>query len=435
MVDGLVAGRGCQSQGRELTMAVALEIGERSLANGLTLLAVRNPAVRTFAASAQLEIDLRAEARGEGGLVHLTGRCLEEGTKRRSGTELSKAIEEMGGFLEGEASGGSLQCPAEMASKGVRLLGEMVCEPAFPAGDVARVRDEVLTEIRADSEDPQEVARERFHKEAYGRHPYGRPDRGARTQVARLRPVDLRRFHRKWFVAGGGYVAAAGPAEPVEMLDFLEKSFEGMRPGDVELSRPGVPPLPAQSREIHLPMDREQVHVFVGHRGIRRSDPDYHALQVMDHILGTGPGFTSRIARRLRDDLGLCYSVHAGITGSAGEEPGLFMAYIGTSPPHRNQAVEGFLEEISRLCTTLPSESELRDVHRYLTGSFVFSLQRNTSLLRYAIRAKRFGLGFDYLHRYPALITAVTRQDVRRVAVEHLHADKVAVVSAGATEA
>jgi zinc protease len=100
----------------------------------------------------------------------------------------------------------------------------------------------------------------------------------------------------------------------------------------------------------------------------------------------------------------------------------------------RLKPIEEFLDEISRLRTTLPKESEVRDVQRYLTGSFVFSLQRNTSLLRYAIRAKRFGLGFDYLHRYPGLITAVTRQDVRRVAGEHLHADKVVVVSAGATE-
>jgi len=153
---------------------------------------------------------------------------------------------------------------------------------------------------------------------------------------------------------------------------------------------------------------------------------------VMDHILGSGPGFTSRISKRLRDEMGLCYSVHAGITGSAGVEPGCFTAYIGTSAEHRDRAVEGFFEEIERMRSDPPSEAELRDVQDYLTGSFAFALERNTNLVGYAVRACRFDLGFDYIDKYPDLIRSVTREDVRRVAHEHLDPGRVLVVSAGA---
>ena len=72
-------------------------------------------------------------------------------------------------------------------------------------------------------------------------------------------------------------------------------------------------------------------------------------------------------------------------------------------------------------------------MQEYLTGSFVWQLERNAALARYAIRAKLYDLGFDYIHRYPDLIRGVTRQDVRRVAREHLHPDRVAIVSAGAS--
>jgi zinc protease len=176
----------------------------------------------------------------------------------------------------------------------------------------------------------------------------------------------------------------------------------------------------------------EQVHVYLGHLGIRRADPDFYVLSVMDHILGTGPGFTSRCSKKLRDEQGLCYSVSAGITASAGEEPGTFTAYIGTSPEHRQRAIDGFLDEIRRIRSEPPSEQELQDVKDYLTGSFVFALERNSNLASYAIRAKRFGLGFDYLHRYPELIRAVTREDVRAAAERHLHPDRLVIVSAGA---
>jgi zinc protease len=171
----------------------------------------------------------------------------------------------------------------------------------------------------------------------------------------------------------------------------------------------------------------------MGHIGVRRTDPDYYALAVMDHVLGTGPGFTSRCSKKLRDELGLCYSVSAGITASASEEPGMFTAYIGTSPEHRQRAIDGFMAEIERIRTEPPSEDELQDVKDYLTGSFVFGLERNTNLAGYVVRAKRYGLGFDFLHRYPEIIRGITREKVLEVAQQCLHPERMVTVSAGAS--
>ncbi len=153
----------------------------------------------------------------------------------------------------------------------------------------------------------------------------------------------------------------------------------------------------------------------------------------MDHVLGTGPGFTSRCSKKLRDEQGLCYAVSAGITASAGEEPGMFTAYIGTSPEHRQRAIDGFLDEIRRIRTEPVTAQELQDVKDYLTGSFVFGLERNSNLAAYAIRARRFGLGFDFIQRYPDAVRAITIEQVREAAERHLHPDRLVVVSAGAS--
>lgn len=411
---------------------IALEMAERRLPSGLTLLAVRNPGVPTFAAQAALDVDQRVEPKGKEGIAHLTGESLEEGTERRTGVELARAIEEIGGSMEGTASGGVVQCPAAEARKAVRLLAEFVLVPSFPSREVARVRQEVLTEIRADEDDPRTVAALRFRREVYGSHPYGRPRKGYARTVAALRPADLRRFHARWFAPDGGYVAAAGPDDPERTLDVLERAFRSLNGSAPPRPQPAPPGLPDERREVHVPMPREQVHVYLGHVGIRRTDPDFHALLVMDHVLGSGPGFTSRIARRLRDELGLCYAVSASITSSAGEEPGVFSAYIGTSPEHRKKAIDGFLREIRRIRREPPTPQELEDVKAYLTGSYVFALERNANLVAYAIRVKRFELGFDYLERYPDLVRAVTPEEVRAVARRHLHPHRVVVVSAGA---
>ncbi|MEE2888678.1 MAG: pitrilysin family protein, partial [Planctomycetota bacterium] len=326
-----------------------------------------------------------------------------------------------------------VMCPETHVVDAVRLLREMVFTPAFAEREVQRVRDEVLQDIRVEEADPRQVASMRFHEEVYRDHPYARPARGSAETVAAHTPERLRSFHEKWYGPAQGIVAASGPADVDTTLDLLEREFEGLTGDQPEHLRPEAPAIPESMVDVHVAMEREQVHVFLGHPGVRRSHPDFHPLVVMDHILGTGPGFTSRISRRLRDEMGLCYSVSAAISASAGEEPGEFAAYIGTSPEHRQKAIDALLKEIDRIREELVSEKELQDVQDYLTGSYIFAFERNTQLARYAVRARRLDLGFDYIHRYPDLIRAVTREDVQRVAREHLHPDRMVRVSAGAS--
>ncbi|MFO1053819.1 MAG: pitrilysin family protein [Planctomycetota bacterium] len=411
---------------------VAIECAERELGSGLCCIAVRNPGVPTFAAVASFRVGQCDETAREHGLAYFTGTMLEEGTRQRDSIALAEAVEEIGASLDTTSNGAAVHCPADEAKKAVRLLHEVLLEPAFDAREARRIQGEILAEIEADEADPRSVARLRFRAEAYGAHPFARPRYGSRTALAALRSADLVRFHRRWFVPQETIVAAVGPFETEETLDLLAKTFRGFR-GTAPERAPVVPPeMPAERRDVHLPMDREQVHVYLGHAGIRRADPDYIPLLVMDHVLGTGPGFTSRIGKKLRDEQGLCYSVSAGITSGAGLEPSLFAAYIGTSPEHRKRAIDGFLTEIRAIRSTPPTDQEVRDVQDYLTGNWVFGLERSSHLASYVLSCRRFGLGYDYLERYPDLVRAVTTDDVMRAAQTHLDPKRVLIVSAGA---
>ena len=416
-----------------MTNSIRLEIGEQQLDNGLTLLAVQNPNVATFACAVSLDIRPGADPDEMCGLANLVGDCLDEGTQRYEALELATAVESIGGGLEGNARGGMVQCTADNQKAGIELLREYVMHPTFPGKEVRRVQAEILTEILADEDDPRSVAGRRFRSEVYGAHPLGRPTQGTRESIGAIKPKHLRAFHDTWFRPANGYVAAAGPDTPDRMLAMMRKAFTSFRGKAPQHATLTAPALPQRVRDVHIAMAREQVHIYMGHIGVRRTDPDYYALAVMDHVLGTGPGFTSRCSKKLRDELGLCYSVSAGITASASEEPGMFTAYIGTSPEHRQRAIDGFMAEIARIRTEPPSEDELQDVKDYLTGSFVFGLERNTNLAGYVVRAKRYGLGFDFLHRYPEIIRGITREKVLEVAQKCLHPERMVTVSAGAS--
>jgi zinc protease len=226
-------------------------------------------------------------------------------------------------------------------------------------------------------------------------------------------------------------IAACGDLETATILDLLERSFGGWRRAVAPLPTSPAPQHPTRKNQVRLAMAREQTQIYLGHPGIRRSDPDYYRLLVMDHVLGTGPGFTDRISRKLRDEQGLCYSVSATICGSAGLEPGYFVAYIGTSPQHEPQAIDGFLEEIRRLRTQPPRADEVELVQQYLTGSFALSLERNASLAAFLIGCERHQLGLDYLVRYPDLVRAVTAAQVQEVAARHLDPERFHLVVVG----
>jgi len=200
---------------------IRLSVGERVLDSGLTLLAVHNPRVPTFACVMSLDIRAGAEPIAQSGLANLVGECLDEGTRRYSGLELAAAAERLGAAMEGNHRGGVVMSPAATQKEALALLREMVLEPEFPGREVRRVQAEVLTEIKAEEDDPRAVAARRFRKEVYADHPLGRPTHGSAASVAKCRPRDLRTFHSTWFRPQGGYVAVSGPEEPAKALDRL----------------------------------------------------------------------------------------------------------------------------------------------------------------------------------------------------------------------
>jgi zinc protease len=412
-------------------MKLDLAFGRRVLKNGAVCLAARNPTAPTFAAVVSILVDQRMEPAAKAGLGQLMGACLDEGTKRHTGDELAEIVEGFGGSIDGGMSGGSITAPLSELKKALPLLAEMLLSPSFPSNALERQRAITRSDIQGDLEEPRTVAFLKFKELCYGGHPYARPAKGTLKTIPKVTRADLVAFHRTWFGPGRAVIAASGDLEVERMLDLLEKTFGSWRNKLAEVPQAQAAVRPRQIVRTHLSMAREQVHVYLGHPGIRRTDPDFYRLSVMDHVLGTGPGFVDRISKKLRDEQGLAYTVSASITNTAGYEPGHFAAYIGTSPAQVDQAIDGFLLEIRRIRAEAPTDDEVRTVQDYLTGSFVLGLERNANLASYLVRCERYQLGLDFLERYPDIVRAITPEQVREVAEKHLDSDRYVLVTAG----
>ena len=275
------------------------------------------------------------------------------------------------------------------------------------------MRDEILSDLVADEDDLRARAFRRLRERIYGRHPLHRPAEGYVGTVRRLRRAHAVAFHDRWYSPARTVLAIAGDLDPKDAARLAKQHFGRWRAGAREQpAAPAIPQSSSWSARVQVP--REQVHIALGHIGIRRADPDYHALLVLDHVLGTGPGFTDRISKKIRDELGLTYGVSANITASAGREPGIFAAYLSTEPKNAKLACESLVAELRRVIASPPSVEEVRTAKDYSMGSYPFALERNSHRAHALIQMERHQLGADHVEKFPRRIAAVTAADVAR---------------------
>lgn len=425
---------GGSQRGRGTIPTVSIPATRYELSCGATLLVHRRPGAPVAAVDAHVRGGPSLDPAGLEGLAWLTGSLADQGTSRRDEERIAELLEPHGGDLQGESTGisGSIVAGAWEVLSG--LVCELLTEPVYPAAQVRRQRERLLRRLSNEEADPRRRGALAFRRLVYGDHWLGRPAYGSTASVAAIEPRHLRAHHRKHWVASRGVIGFCGDVEPEEVRRFFERRLSRWRRGAPLPPRDTRFPEPRAALEV-VPARRKQVHVFLGHLGIRRSDPDYARLVVLDHVLGQGPGFTDRISRRLRDELGLAYSVSAGISGSAGISPGTFTAYIGTSPEHVVTAVEHFLAELRRIRDELVPEDELRMAKDYLSGSFSLGFERASRRASYLVTTEVQGLPADTLERLPREFEAVTAEEVREAARAHLFPDRCCVSAAGPVDA
>ncbi|QDV32922.1 M16 family metallopeptidase [Tautonia plasticadhaerens] len=390
----------------------------RVLDNGLRVITERHPGAGVVALELFVDADSTREA--VPGAAYLTGRLLEEGTGRRSAEELAEAVEDVGAVLDAGSTGASLEIRAEDLALGIEVLADLVRRPTFPGDAVSWAKRRTVAELRGDRDDPAFRADLLFRGLVYGDHPYARDSRGTPRQLSGLTRDDVVAHHRRYFAPDNAVLVAVGDYEPRALRTLLARHFGDWRP----VGRPAPPvPMPRRSsrpRTRRVDHPGEQVHLMIGHLGVERRHPDFEALAVLDHVFGSGPGFTDRLSASLRDDLGLAYSVSGGMTDSADRAAGVFRVYVGTGPDEAELAVSAVLDQIRALHRGDFGDEEVAQAVHYLRGSWVFDYQTVSQRSDRLVDLAYYGLPLDDPIRMPARLARLSPSDIRRVARRHI---------------
>jgi zinc protease len=413
-----------------------LDVERVELPNGLVLLLSENHSIPSVSINAIVKTGSRFEPDEKAGLASMAGSLLDSGTTTRTSQEIAETIEASGGqlgtFGDYQSSGVVVTLLSKDLDLGLDVSSDLLMNPTFPEDKVHQHVDRRIAQIKARLDVPRTQASDTFNEIVFKGSPEHRPPIGYENTVRTLTRADVATYFRNFFVPDNTMLAIVGDIDKGEVRRKVEAAF-GKWERASTFEPPPVPQPQRQTSPIEkfVPAAKEQVNIIIGHVGITRKNPDYYRLLVMDTILGSSPGFTSRIPRILRDEQGLAYTTFSNITSSAGLDPGRFIAYIGTAPENLTRAIDGLRAEIARIVREPVTDEELETAKSYLTGSFVLRFQKNSQIAEFLLEAEVYGLGFDYLEKYPDLIRAVTVEHVSRVARTYIDPENTTTVVVG----
>jgi zinc protease len=405
-----------------------------TLANGLRVMVTPMPGRALVAASLALRTGAVDEPPGIGGATVLAARALTEGTEVRDAIALTEAAERLGASLHAEsgwdATSAGLDVPATRLGPAMELLAEVVRRPAFPDSEVERLRDERLTDLLQAKADPRRRADEAYVSSIYApSSPYHRPAGGTAGTVAALTVADLRGIHATAYVPERAALVVAGDVDPDVVLRAAEALF-----GDWKASGAGATAAIDDTgavterfiRAIHRP-GAVQTEIRIGHPGLRRLHPDFHAVSVMSAILGGL--FNSRLNMKLREEKGYTYGASAGFDVRRARGP--FTARAAVNTEVTVPALQEFLVELDRIRQEPVTDAEIGAARDYLVGVFPLRFETPGPVAGSLAGLFVHGLPDDELAHYRAAVEAVTTDDVLRVARDHIHPERAAIVLVG----
>jgi zinc protease len=406
-----------------------------TLRNGMRLLARRNPANPTVSIQLAFAAGAVNDPPSKSGLAGFAKSLLTKGTAKHDTAWIAEKIDSLGleiGFASGRHTLGlSARVLVENLRPALALIREVIAEPQPPADELEKMRGRIVTAIRRRLDDPATVAGETLAAMIYGpRHPYGREPQGTLKSIAAVELEDIQAFYEAALAPGAAIVVIVGDIEPNEIEVLVAETLGRWRGGgEFKLEPPKDVSLPAEPRRKFVAMaEKTQSDVALGYQGIRRLDPDYHALQVGNTVLGR-LSLGGRVGQRVRDREGMAYYAYTGFDAGIGAGPFVFRA--GVAPQNVERAVEIALDEMRRARDKGITAKEIEDAVLYLGGGIARQVETNGGMASTLLSQEIFGLGDDYYLRYESILRALKRRDINDALARHLHPDNYCLAVAG----
>ena len=405
------------------------------LDNGMTVLLKDNPNNPSVTLRGRLRAGGLYDTDKTSGLAHFAVASLQRGTRKRTFQKLNDELDRLGmsfGIGAGmETIGFHGKSLVEDFDKLLDLAVDVLLHPTFPKAEVEKLRHEIVTDLHEADEDTQHVAYREFRKMCYpASHPYHRLSDGTAETVKKLTVAQFADFHARYFRPDVATIVVVGDLRTDEALAKIEKALGNWKAKGkpAEHTIPDVPALKKVAEKRSHLQGKTQADVVIGYPGLRRSNPDFYAVNLGDLIFGR-LGLMGRLGANVRDKQGMAYYVYSSVEANIGAGP--WAVHAGVNPKNVDRAIEGIVTEIKRMCSEPVTQDELDEAKDFVTGSLALRLETNEGVAATLGDIELFGLGLDYLQRYPGIIRSITAEQILAATRKYSQIENYALSVAG----
>ncbi|MDH4036861.1 MAG: insulinase family protein [Candidatus Krumholzibacteria bacterium] len=407
---------------------------EMKLKNGLEVVVVEHHEQPVASLWLAFRAGSTLDPEGKSSLASFTGTLLNKGTRSRDSKALAEWIESVGGSVNVNVDEDdtviAISLLSEYLPTAYEYLADIVLNPTFPEDELSEERKRAITGIEFEKSDPNAMADRHFHGVVYGKHPYAiRPTTDTVEDVSR---EDVVAFHARNYVPNNALLFVVGDVKDKQVKKDAEKYFGSWKAGTPDKPQYAAPPeRTAKNISLYHRPGSVQTNVYIGHLGLKPTDPDWPAVTVANRVLGGGA--SGRLFMNIREDKGWTYGAYSNWTKPL--DAGYFRATANVRTEVTDSSLTEMLAEITRIVDQPVDADELESAKSYLVGNFPTTIETPSQIAAQIGQVKLLGLDKSYLENYRKYIATVTAADAQAAMQKHLHPDRLAVVLVGdATE-
>lgn len=404
-----------------------------TLVNGLQVLLFPDRSTPTVTLSGHVDAGSAFDIEQTAGLASLTAENLLNGTQSRDYLTIAKLLEDRGASLDISSNREGVSILGTTLSQDlpvlINILADVLRNAAFPVDQLELSRQQALTQLKLDLDDPSRLGRRTFQQAVYpAGHPFHNfPTVTSLKAITRDHVVD---FYRQHYHPDSTILTLVGDFDPAQVRNLLNRELGSWEDPSRDVA-PVVPdvPLPAKSERLTpvLPGKTQSIS-YLGYNSIARTDSQYYAATILNQILG-GSTLASRLGTEIRDRQGLTYGIYSYFAG--GRFPGPFLVVMQTAPEDANRAIASTVALMEQFRKTGVTAAEVEEAKRSLISGYAVDQADPDNLARTITRNAAYGLSREELRQFPEKIQAVTLEQVNQAIQALLHPDRLVVVTAG----
>lgn len=353
---------------------------------------------------------------GKGGTGALTAEMLDEGAGDLDAKTFQERLERraitISFSLTRDYFRGSMRTLKENGPEAFDLMRLALTQPRFDSDPLERVRAQRLSSLRRESTNPSSIAGHRFWEQAFGNHPYARPQNGTLESVPTIQSADLKDYARRVLAKETLKIAVVGDIDSATLGKLLDDAF-GALPAKSNLTPVPDVEIASPLTKTSVILDVPQTSIMFGGGGLRRNDPDFMAAFIVNHIIAGGT-FSSRLYKEVREKRGLVYSISESLIWM--KHSSIFAGGTATRADKAAETLDTITSEVQRMASDGPTQQELDEAKSYLKGSQMLALDTSSKIANALVQYQLDNLGIDYIEKRNGIIDAVTLEDAKRAA-------------------